>query len=206
MSASRIELAVGLSLAVFACRFGGPTGDPSAPVDGVGVAGTGGAPGMDAMPDDDVGPDVDERADASDGAAGAGGDVIRDGGGGAATDGHAADAPADDGGCAPPFTSAVCDPVCNTGCAVLSRCDVGDAPRTGACIGIWISGEGSSCVKTSTTDPCATQLSCVSGTCRRLCYRDGDCTTAGTCCNTSIDVGGAPSGFRACTPCAPRDL
>jgi hypothetical protein len=178
MSALRIELLVvtWLCVAGTACRFGGPTGDPSLPIEVVDSgARMGDAPPVDASNESDLADD----ADASDGA----------------TDAQ--------GGCAPPFSSAVCDPVCNTGCAALSRCDVGDAPRTGTCIGIWISGEGAICVKTATTDPCAVGLSCVAGTCRRLCYLDGDCTTAGTCCNTSIDLSGAPSGFKACTACAP---
>jgi hypothetical protein len=136
------------------------------------------------------------RVDAADGLG------LTDDAPGDASDGSM-EAPASDGGCAPPFSSTVCDPVCNTGCGFLLRCDVGDAPRTGVCIGIWISGEGASCVKTPTTDPCAVQLSCVAGTCRRLCYSDGDCKTVGTCCNTSIDLNGAPSGFKACTACTP---
>lgn len=92
--------------------------------------------------------------------------------------------------------AAVCDPVCNTGCPALSRCDVGEGTRTGTCVGIWITEEGGSCFKGSGTDSCAVHLTCFGGTCRRLCYADGDCG-AGTCCNTPL-----PAGFMVCSPCA----
>jgi len=117
-----------------------------------------------------------------------------------AADGHAdADADADGTDLAAPdgmCPAAVCDPVCNTGCPSLSRCDVGEGTRTGACVGIWITGEGGSCFKGNGTDSCAVKLTCFGGTCRRLCYRDGDCM-AGSCCNTPL-----PSGFMTCAPCA----
>jgi len=99
-------------------------------------------------------------------------------------------------GCVAPTPPAVCDPVCNTGCPALSRCDVGEGTRTGACVGIWIGGEGSACFKGSTTDACAPRLTCVSGACRRLCYRDGDCPP-GNCC-----TGALPSGFMTCAACS----
>jgi hypothetical protein len=108
----------------------------------------------------------------------------------------AADAtPAPDGGCGAPTAPAVCDPVCNTGCPNLSRCDVGEGHLTGACVGIWITGEGQGCARGKTTDSCAVRLTCVEGTCRRLCYRDSDCG-AGRCCNSPL-----PSGFLTCRPC-----
>jgi hypothetical protein len=103
-------------------------------------------------------------------------------------------APAPDG-CVAPAVPAVCDPVCNTGCPALSRCDVAEGNRTGACVGIWITGEGDACFKGSGTDACAVKLTCVDGRCRRLCYRDGDCT-AGSCCNQEL-----PSGFKICAVC-----
>src|SRR5438045_3238337 len=84
--------------------------------------------------------------------------------------------------CAPPFSSAVCDPMCNTDYNLFQRCDVDDAPRTDTCIGIWISKKETSCMKTPTSDPCAAQQSCVADTCQHLCYRDSDCTTTKTCC------------------------
>jgi len=98
-------------------------------------------------------------------------------------------------GCAAPAAPAVCDPVCNTGCPAVSRCDVGEGTLTGACVGIWIGREGSACFKGSTTDACAARLTCVAGICRRLCYRDGDCTP-GNCCLSPL-----PSGFKTCLAC-----
>jgi hypothetical protein len=105
-----------------------------------------------------------------------------------------------DAACGAPFMPAVCDPVCNTGCPALSRCDVGAAARTGACVGLWIMEEGQACFRGDTTDACAARLTCVQGSCRRLCYRDADCA-AGTCCNSIL-----PSGFMVCRPCDQRAI
>jgi hypothetical protein len=118
------------------------------------------------------------------------------------------DAPSDSGpptSCLPPFSSAVCDPVCNTGCPALFRCDVTDMVRTGVCVGTLLSTvpEGMPCTRTALTDDCLERLSCVEGTCKRLCYRDADCATMGTCCTGPIDVDGGASGYRACAPCGP---
>ena len=104
--------------------------------------------------------------------------------------------------CLPPFAAEVCDPVCNTGCPLLSRCDVSDVPRRGACVGIFVVGEGGLCFRGTTTDSCAVSLTCLDGRCRRLCYDDADCT-AGTCCSRPLEAAGAPSGFAVCAPCDP---
>ena len=115
--------------------------------------------------------------------------------------------PPDAGGgnndCTPPFESQGCDPVCNTGCPALTRCDLGPEPRSGVCIGIWISGEGAVCWRTPTTDPCAARSTCIEGRCRRLCYGDGDCRAQGSCCSVEVKAGDQASGFKACGPCAP---
>jgi hypothetical protein len=108
--------------------------------------------------------------------------------------------------CVPTITPLVCDPVCNTGCTGLNRCDVSDTTNSGSCIGAWIQGEGTACLpKTATTDPCAPSLTCVSGVCVRLCYHNSDCPTAGaTCCKQSVPTStGAASGFMSCTACTP---
>ena len=107
--------------------------------------------------------------------------------------------------CVPPFSSAVCDPVCNAGCTPLLRCDITDMPRTGVCVGTLLSTvtEGMPCTRTAVTDECAERLSCLEGICRRLCYRDNDCTTVGTCCNTAIVLDAGASGYRFCAPCVP---
>jgi hypothetical protein len=153
-------------LLLVACRFGGP----------------GAPPESTAPPPADAAPDVAIAADADLAPA----DAITN---------TAPDASEPDG-CAAPAPPAVCDPVCNTGCPAVSRCDVGEGTLTGACVGIWIGREGSACFKGSTTDACAPRLTCVGGLCRRLCYRDGDCA-AGTCCTSPL-----PSGFKTCVACA----
>jgi hypothetical protein len=144
----------------------------------------------DAMPDGGVDRDAswdDVRADAD-----------------AASDGESPDS-APPTMCVPPFSSAVCDPVCNTGCTPLLRCDVTDTPRTGVCVGTLLSTvpEGMACMRTTATDDCLERLTCVERICRRLCYRDSDCVTSGTCCNIAIDVDAGPSGYRICAPCGP---
>ena len=125
-------------------------------------------------------------------------------GGDGESDGDVADT-APPTACLPPFTSAVCDPVCNTGCPALFRCDITDTPRTGVCVGTLLStaNEGMACTRTALTDDCIERLSCIEAICRRLCYRDTDCTTTGTCCNAAIDLDGGASGYRACAPCMP---
>jgi hypothetical protein len=112
----------------------------------------------------------------------------------------AVDSAAPAGRCQPPFSSAVCDPVCNSGCPALSRCDVSPAARTGACVGIWTGTDGELCFSGKTTDSCAPRLTCWQGRCARLCYADADCN-AGTCCVRSLDLESGPSGFRLCGPC-----
>ena len=182
-----------LALVTLGCRIGGPRGVGEPPAqDAAAVADR--APGFDAPSEGGPlrGPvDADDRddetmpdsgPDRSSGAAdAAGGETSRS--------------------CAAPFTSAVCDPVCNVGCPALSRCDVSDTPQTGACVGLWITQEGDLCFKGPTTDACAPQLTCLEDRCHRLCYRDADCTTAGTCCTRDIEAGAASSGFKACAPC-----
>jgi hypothetical protein len=111
-------------------------------------------------------------------------------------------------GCAPSFVSQVCDPVCNTGCPPLSRCDVGADPGEGVCVGLWLDGESDRCWRTASADSCAPRLTCYSGRCRRLCYQDRDCTGTERCCNVDLPSGGdqgdqpASSGFKACGPCS----
>jgi hypothetical protein len=94
-----------------------------------------------------------------------------------------------------PIEVAGCDPVYNTGCPALLRCDVGEGTLTGTCVGIWVAGEGAACFKGSGTDSCAVRLTCFGGTCRALCYQDADCK-AGACCNSPL-----PSGFKVCSAC-----
>ena len=152
-----------------------------------GVAGTGGT-SIDASDDYLDGAQSDADLDGSH-------DISRDG--------EAPDMPPT--GCLPPFSSVVCDPVCNTGCPALFRCDVTDLARTGVCVGTLLSTvpEGMPCTRSTVTDDCFERLSCIEATCRRLCYRDTDCTTSGTCCTGAIDVDGGASGYRYCAACGP---
>ena len=231
-----------LALVMSACRFGGPSGDPTLPsVDGAaGAAGSGGGAGQSGTGGQagQVGTAGQAGQAGSGGASGGGGGTDAGGSAGATPDASLdiADDGIPDGGvdhdawwddvradasddasdgesedtapptaCLPPFSSAVCDPVCNTGCPPLLRCDVTDTPRIGVCVGTLLSPvtEGMACTRTAVTDDCIERLSCVEGVCRRLCYRDMDCATSGTCCNTSIDVDAGPSGYRFCAPCGP---
>jgi hypothetical protein len=168
-------------LVVAACRLGGPSG--WSPPD----ARTPDAPAVDAR--GEVVPLVDARDE-----------VVPLDGGAPDTGGDATAAAG--AGCVPPFAAEVCDPVCNSGCPPLSRCDVSALPRRGACVGIFVVGEGELCFRGSTTDSCAVQLTCLDGRCRRLCYRDGDCS-AGICCSHPIEATGSLSGFAVCAPCDP---
>jgi hypothetical protein len=103
--------------------------------------------------------------------------------------------------CEPPFPVDVCEPVCNSGCPALSRCDVSDVPHAGTCVGIWITQEGDACFKGKGTDSCAVGLTCLEGKCARLCYRDDDCARPGRCCTRSVDSPAGATGFRTCAPC-----
>ncbi|HEY0714522.1 MAG TPA: hypothetical protein VGF45_17690 [Polyangia bacterium] len=113
-------------------------------------------------------------------------------------------APAADSGiaaCGAPFPVQVCDPVCNSGCAALLRCDVSDVPQTGACVGIWIGQVGDACFKGTGTDSCAAGLTCLEGKCAKLCHSTGDCPTAGTCCTRELEGSQGKLGFKVCAPC-----
>jgi hypothetical protein len=172
-------LLLGVLAAVSACRLGGPPAWSPATDAAADV-------GLDAgvVGEDDAGPALPP-----------------DGAGDTDADPTPPDAGADVGsGCLSPFAAEVCDPVCNSGCPPLSRCDVSEAPRRGACVGIFIVGEGGPCFRGSTTDSCAVRLTCLEGLCRRLCYRDADCS-AGSCCSQPLTAAGAPSGFAVCAPC-----
>jgi hypothetical protein len=216
-------LLLAAALAAGACRFGGPSGSAKPGPDGSVPTDTRPTDRAPVPPDPDAAAPPPADAPTSDVAAptseaGGGldappGDARPPGDGPPPSDrppspaeaGAAADvppAPTDGGACTPPFPAQTCDPVCNTGCQGLTRCDVSEQPRTGMCVGIWIGGEGDICFKGPTTDACAVRLTCLEGRCRRLCYVDSDCTGAqARCCSLSLDVGGMPSGFRVCQPC-----
>jgi hypothetical protein len=102
----------------------------------------------------------------------------------------------------PEAGAAACDPVRNTGCPPLLRCDLGEQPGESVCLGIWIAGEGLLCWRTANTDSCAPQLTCLEGRCQRLCRDDRDCTSPERrCCSGAIEQGGQSSGWRSCAAC-----
>jgi hypothetical protein len=172
---------------------------------GAGGANPGGSAGTAADASDDTSDDISDDATPdgkSDGDASLL-DVAPDHGADA-FDGASADS-APPTACLPPFSSAICDPVCNTGCTPLLRCDITETPRTGVCVGTLLSTatEGMACTRTLATDDCVERLTCIDRICRRLCYRDTDCAMSGTCCTAPIDIDGGPSGYRLCAPCGP---
>ncbi len=172
-----------------ACRVGGPEA-PSPIADG-GAGGKAGRAGADTgVPPHtvaDVATAAPEVAASVDLVPGTPADTA------SATDGKAS--------CAPPFKVEVCEPVCNTGCPALLRCDVSDVPQTGKCVGIWIGQEGDACFKGDSTDACAAGLTCLEGKCARLCYRDSDCSRPGTCCTRELTGPAGKTGFRTCATC-----
>jgi hypothetical protein len=211
--------AIAVIVAATSCRIGGPTYDGVAP-GGADSGRDGGDAALeaslaDAAPSADAStPGADSAlfdgasdapiADATLGDASLS-DASREGASGDATQPPGpSDATADqqtaDASCSAPAPVNVCDPVCNVGCAALTRCNVSDQPNTGVCMGMWLSGEGSACARTETTDSCAPQLTCVDGTCRRLCWGDGDCANA-TCCSEPVLLEAGASGFRTCGAC-----
>jgi hypothetical protein len=98
----------------------------------------------------------------------------------------------------------VCDPVCNTGCSALQRCDISDVvAQAGSCVGIWITNEGDACFRGTGTDSCAAGLSCVDGKCKRLCYANTDCKAPNNCCNLRIEINGFDTRWLGCAPCSP---
>ncbi len=190
-----IRIPSALLLVSTACRFGGPSGNPSAYT---ALADDGGD--AQASGDDGAGTDA-ELVDVS-----AGGPVFE-----ASTDSPAGDGEVDDGGeggnardaadggtCAPPMTVPVCNPVTNLGCTLL-QCDVDTtmSTPTGVCVlGPGLpAAENAACTQTSGSTPCAADLSCFGSTCRRVCFCDSDCI--GECCNTAYGT----TGFKVCGTC-----
>jgi hypothetical protein len=179
-------------LALAACRFGGPSGDPEAyvafPVDGGEDASAGASSGGAQATDDDSGGSNSEAS--------AGDDTNGDD---AAGDDAVAGDDAAGGTCG--RTIPVCDPVHNTGCNPFQQCDVDPSQMTtptGLCL--FYSGSDASapgaCMTTLITETCPAKSTCVSGACRALCFCDSDCPASQCCSDTS-----GPPGFRLCRAC-----
>lgn len=189
-----------------ACRFGGPSGDPTTPIvipvdassKDVVVVDDSGTPVDDSAIDDSAATldsgvlDGDAIAEVSDGPDAS--DVLE-----AETIGDAPDDGEEAGVCAPPTTPfAVCDPVRNTGCSFIVRCDVNtDTKGEGRCVGLGALGENAFCTSASWTDTCSATLTCISNKCRKLCFCNADCGSE--CCTE--DVGS--TGFKVCAACTP---
>jgi hypothetical protein len=178
-----------LILLAVACRFGGPSGDPSAYV-----------PFGDASDDRSMQATAETQVDEA-GAIDASSDATRERDAASdaigATDGSERVDGADGATCAPPASIPVCNPVQNTGCFLL-QCDVDTTQSvpTGRCVGGGIAAIGATCTVTSGSEACAAQTTCSGSMCRRLCFCDSDCAV-GDCCT---DVAGT-SGFHLCAPC-----
>ena len=178
-------------LSASGCRFGGPSGDPSAyltfPSDAADEQRIG--DDADASLSEDASIDADVDVDVAD--AMPQGDAPGDGPTGDAGEG---------GACTPPASVAVCDPVTNTGC-VLLQCDVDTtmSTATGVCVLASIAplAESAACTQAMGSTPCEPDLTCFGGSCRRLCFCDSDCMGGGECCNDSY----APTGFKLCAAC-----
>jgi hypothetical protein len=181
-----------------ACRFGGPSGNPSACIqlDDAGDAQTpcsydGSSAEIEGP--EDASMDVSAAIDAPSGApADASPDVDARGDGPEGDGGEA-------GACVPPASVPVCDPVTNTGCTLL-QCDVDitQSTPTGVCVAgpIIPVAENAPCTQASGSTPCQPDLSCFGGVCRRVCFCDSDCM--GTeCCSDRY----ATTGFKLCDAC-----
>ena len=186
-------------LVLLGCRTGGPSADPLAyvetAVDATDATQGAPAPADDGSAlDDSFTPSPDDAMNPTSDDAGS---SAADGGG--VGDGAAGDAPVGSA-CMP--TVAVCDPVHNTGCNPLQQCDVDSqnttaSKPTGLCV---FPGGGSvdasPCTATFVNESCAPKSTCVSATCRLLCFCTSDCPTGQCCSDTS-----GPLGFRLCRTC-----
>jgi hypothetical protein len=186
-------------VALAACRFGGPSGNPSEYVtypsdaessDAQGPGSSGGGGGGSGS---GSGGSDDATVRTTDDATGGGistGDDTSPGDGASFSDDAA-------GGCSPMV--AICNPVHNSGCNPLQQCDVDTTQKTtptGVCVFNSGSEGSASCTTSIFTESCPPQSTCVNGNCRSLCFCKSDCP-AGQCCS---DTSG-PTGFTLCQPC-----
>ncbi len=173
-----------------ACRFGGPSADPYAYVS---FPGEGGAVDASIAADDGgfVAPD-----DATIGRPGNDGNDGVPSSDDASGDDGSFDNTTEGGSCA--AAVAVCNPVHNTGCNPLQQCDV-DVSQTTTPTGLCVFNGGAPdtgpCSASVVNESCAPRFTCLSGSCRELCFCDADCP-AGQCCS---DTSG-PHGFTPLPP------
>jgi hypothetical protein len=186
MTAPVVRVAL-LLLVLGACRFGGPSGDPSAYVD---------FPDPDASlqgatagaQDGGGGDDATEATSAN--------DAENAGAGEAGPDAPVPDA--DPASCTPAKATPVCDPVHDTGCDALHRCDVDPTQptATGRCVFASSAPEGGPCSSSFLDESCPGTSTCVGTACRQPCYCDSDCSPAQCCSDSSSSF-----GFLLCQPC-----
>jgi hypothetical protein len=175
-----------------ACRFGGPSADPSQYVS----LDDGSSP-PDASEEISSGDDASEASDATDASSeatqGAPLDATPDQTAGEDVSPEASMAVAN---CQPSF--AVCDPVHDTGCNPLQQCDV-DPTQTQTPTGLCVfnsPSDAATCLATALTESCGSGSTCVGGACRSLCYCDSDCPARQRCSGTST-----AGGFLLCESC-----
>ncbi|MGO9839557.1 MAG: hypothetical protein ACLP1X_35720 [Polyangiaceae bacterium] len=175
-----------------ACRFGGPSADPSQY-----VSADDGSSSPEASDEASSGDEASVESDMPDASS-------------EAAQGALLDATADEGAGKNPFPEEstavsncqpsvpVCDPVHNTGCNPLQQCDV-DPTQTQTPTGLCVFGSPSDaamCLATAVTESCGPGSTCAGGTCRSLCYCDSDCPP-GQCCSGTSNAG----AFLLCESC-----
>ena len=102
--------------------------------------------------------------------------------------------------CEPQMPAVTCDPVHNTGCALLTQCALvpEEATPTGRCV-FWTLALEATCSADLLSDTCDETTTCLDGQCRKPCYCDADCA-AGQCCRSDAKL--VPGGaIKLCGPC-----
>ena len=214
---------LGFAFVVASCRFSASAADPyadgpSATSGGAGTGGstaaggtngasgtegTNGASGAEGM-NGASGAEGMNGASGTEGATGAtGGTTGTDSGAGGDT-GSVGTGGSDAGmSCQPAMPPAICDPVKNLGCLVpFSFCDIDPTQAAAArCVFPWSAtpppADGG-CLADMMSSTCMPMSTCVSGTCKKICYCDQDCP-AGQCC--SEPAPGSSTTFKLCRPC-----
>lgn len=179
------------------CRFGGPTGDPTALVE---IDAGDDEVRLDASDDGFGEPSPGAPDLTGDGSAGDGDD---DDDGGTDGDSGTVDGGAVDGGQCSPAPVAGCDPVSGMGCTEgINQCvvDRGAPSPAGRCI--FSSPQlGATCSEDELSSTCPFLFTCIRGACRKYCYCDDDCDLGDTCGESNEQ--GAQAIFKLCVGTRP---